>query len=66
MLERLQNYSEIEWHCSAFKESVEEANASNDDMWLIWLAELLNNEKLKGMLPAEMVGMLEAKKRKIP
>ena len=38
------------------------AVASDDDMWIVWLAELLYNEKLKKTLPEDMVNMLESKK----
>ena len=59
ILERLQNFTRTEWLCTEFQESVKIAKAIDDHMWLIWLAELLDNEKLKEMLPDEMLEFLK-------
>ena len=59
ILERLQNFTKTEWLCTEFQESVEKAKATDDHMWLIWLAELLDNEKLKEMLPNDMLEFLK-------
>lgn len=59
ILERLQNFTRTEWLYTEFQESVKIAKAIDDHMWLIWLAELLDNEKLKEMLPDEMLEFLK-------
>ena len=51
ILDRLKNYSETSRLSSNVNKCVKLAIATSDHMWLVHIAELLDNEKLKAALP---------------
>ena len=59
ILERLKRCSNVSMICFDIKCMVEIAKPTNDKMWLTNLAKLLDNEKIKENLSAEILEVLE-------
>ena len=59
ILERLKQFSDVEMLSFAVVECAKRAKAVDGETWLISIAELLNNEKLKAAIPADILAVLQ-------
>lgn len=59
ILERLKNFKEVDSLCFSVRECVKRASLTDEEFWLDYMSELLDNDLLKAKLPDDTLQILE-------
>ena len=63
IVERLKKFSNLEEFYQAYENTIKRAAVTNRGMWIVNLSEFIEeNEKLKNMLPEDLIRIIEANK----